>query len=88
MGPGNSITSTTAGKSYSVPKLAQDGSNWVTWKSQTLATLAVGQGIICHIEDTARQPPQIPNFPTNHSLTDDEEDHLERVEKCWDDYNQ
>jgi len=87
MGPGDTTTS-TAGKSYTIPKLTRDGSNWVTWKSQTLAMLAVGQGVICHIEGTARQPPQIPTFPTNCSLTDDEEDRLEKAVKCWDNYNQ
>ena len=88
MAPGNLTTSTTTGKSYSIPKFALDGSNWITWKSQTLATLAVGQGVTHHIKGTARQPPQIPIFPTNHSLTDDEEDCLEKAEKHWDNYNQ
>ena len=88
MAPSDSTTSTTTGKSYSIPKLTWDGSTWVTWKSQTLATLSVGQGVTHHIEGTARQPPQIPTFPTNCSLTDDEEDCLEKAEKRWDDYNQ
>jgi len=88
MGPSNLTTSVTAGKSYMVPKLARDRSNWITWKSQTLTTLAVGWGVTCHIEGTARDPPQIPTFPYNHPLMEDEEDRLEKAEKCWEDYHQ
>jgi len=47
----------------------------------------VGWGVNHHIEGTSREPPKIPTFPSNHQLTYDEEDCLEEVEKCWDDYN-
>jgi len=88
MGPIDSTVSTDIPKPYVVPKLAWDGSNWITWKSQTLAMLAVGWGVTHHIKGTAREPPKIPTFPTSCSLMEDEEDHLEKAEKCWDDYNQ
>ena len=86
MGPVDPTTSTAAPKSYAIPKLAQDRSNWIMWKSQRLAILAVGQVVTHHIEGTAREPPKIPTFPPNCSLTEDEEDHLEKVEKHWDNY--
>ena len=54
MGPSDLATSTTTGKSYSIPKLTWEGSNWITWMSQTLATLAVGQGVTHHIKGTSR----------------------------------
>jgi len=88
MGPGDPATSTATSKSNAVPKLAQDGSNWIMWKSQTLAMLAVGRGVTCHIEGTARQPPQIPTFPTNCQLMSKEEDCLKKAENSWDDYYQ
>ena len=88
MGPGEPMSSTTAMKSYMIPKLAKDGSNWITWKSQTLATLAASHGVMCHIESTARQPTAIPTYTTTHSLTADKEDRLEQAERCWDDYHQ
>ena len=88
MGPGDPTTSVTAGKSYTVPKLARDGSNWITWKSQTFATLAVGWGVTCHIKGTARELPKIPMFPSNHPLMEDEKDCLKKAEKCWDNYHQ
>ena len=81
MGPGDPTTSITAGKSNAIPKLVRDGSNWITWKSQTLAMLVVGHGVTCHIKDTAREPPQIPTFPSNHPIMEDEEDCLKKAEK-------
>ena len=88
MGPSNPTTSITAGKSYAIPKPVWDGSNWIMWKSQTLAALAVGQGVTCHIKGTSREPPKIPTFPPNHPLMEDEEDCLKKAEKHWDDYHQ
>ena len=85
MGPSDLATSTTTGKSYSIPKLTWEGSNWITWMSQTLATLAVGQGVTHHIKGTTREPPKIPTFLDNCKLTS-EEDSLKKAEKCWDDY--
>ena len=41
-----SVTGHNIPKPYAIPKLARDGSNWITWRSQTLAMLAVSQG--CH----------------------------------------
>ena len=88
MGPGEPMSSTTAMKSNTIPKLAKDGSNWITWKSQMLATLVASHGVMRHIEGTARQTTAIPTYPTTCSLTTDEEDHLEQAERPWDDYHQ
>jgi len=44
------------------PKTCVGWLNCITWKSQTLAMLAVGQGVTHHIEGTAQQPHQIPTF--------------------------
>src|SRR6266481_4901695 len=87
MGPGNP-TPSGASKSYVIPKLAWDGSNWISWKTQTLATLAVSRGVSRHIEGTAREPPPIPTFPSNRSLTVEEDERLEKAEKRWDEYYQ
>ena len=77
-----------AGKSYAIPKLAKDGSNWITWKSQTLATLAASRGVAQHLEGTVWELAMVPVFPTTHPLMSDEEDWLEKAERCWDDYHQ
>jgi hypothetical protein len=75
-------------KSFVVPKLARDGTNWVIWKSQTLATLATTRGAKWHLDGTVRIPPPIPTYPDGHVLTDKEEEDLEALEKRWDDYHQ
>ena len=33
-------------KDFVIPKLAWDGSNWVTWKTQMLATLGSNKGVL------------------------------------------
>ena len=80
--------STSTSKSFVVPKLARDGMNRVTWKSQTLATLSVTRGAKRHLDGTARIPPPIPTYPSGHTLTVKEEEDLDTLEKHWDDYNQ
>ena len=50
-------------KSYSIPKLACDGTNWITWKSQTIATLSATCGARWHLERTACISPLIPTYP-------------------------
>ncbi|KAF8494487.1 hypothetical protein JB92DRAFT_1139838 [Gautieria morchelliformis] len=59
MGPAEPTMSSSTSKSFVVPKLARDGTNWVTWKSQTLATLASTRGAKRHLEGTARIPPLV-----------------------------
>ena len=88
MGPVEPVSLTIAGKSFMVPKLAKDGSNWITWKNQTLATLAANHGVMRHIEGTARTPPTIPIAPTGCQLTEEEETKMGNAEKQWDDYHQ
>jgi hypothetical protein len=62
--------------------------NWLTWKSQTLATLTSTRGAKRHLDGTVRIPPTIPTYPDGHVLTDKEEEALDELEKRWDDYNQ
>src|SRR5882672_4089569 len=88
MGPAEPTNSSNGPKSFSISKLARDGSNWITWKCQTLTTLAASHGVMRHIQGTARAPPPIPTFPTTRPLTADEEDQLEASEKCHDEYDQ
>ena len=33
-------------KGFVIPKLAWDGSNWVTWKTQTIAMLGLNKGVM------------------------------------------
>ena len=89
MGP-NDSTSSSAGKikSYSIPWLQTDGTNWITWKQQTLNSLMSNKGVQWHIEGTACTPPAIPTYPPTHTLSDDELEELEKIEEKWDTYNQ
>ena len=84
MGPAEPTTSASRFQSYAVSKLTRDGSNWIMWKSQTLATLVASHGVICHIDSTAQAPPPVSVFPSNCPLTDDEEEWLEKAEKHHD----
>ena len=88
MAPVDPTMSTANPKSFTVPKLACNGSNWVTWKSQTMATLSSTRGMKRHLDGMARVPPAIPTYPKGHTLTEEEEDELDDLERCWDDYNQ
>ena len=89
MGPDDTNASSTGtSKGYTVPKLARDGSNWVTWKSRMLAILVSTRGIMWHIEGTACMPAPLPTDPANHHYTELEEEELEKKEKRWDHYHQ
>ena len=81
MGPEDSTSSSTKVKAYSIPRLAADGSNWVTWKQQTLSILMSIKGVQRHLNGTAHVPPPIPMHPTNHLLDEDELDELEKIEE-------
>ena len=87
MGPAEPSMSSSNSKLFVIPKLAWDSMNLVTWKSQTLATLASTRGTKRHLDGTARIPPPIPTYPNGHILTNKEEEELDAIEKCWDDYN-
>ena len=89
MGPDDS-TSSSAGKikSYSIPRLQANGTNWIMWKQQTLNSLMSNKGVQRHIEGTARTPPAIPMYPPTHTLSDDELEELGKIEEKWDTYNQ
>ena len=70
-----------------VPKLTQDGSNWVTWKMQMIAMLALNKGVMQHLNRTIRILNEILTYPDSHIISKDEEDALEKAEKCWDEYH-
>ena len=88
MGPEDSTNTSIKGKSYLIPRLTANRSNWVTWKQQTLSSLMSNKGIQRHIEETAQLPPAIPEYPDGHTLLTDEVDQLEKMEEKWDVYNQ
>ena len=74
MGPVDPAMSTANLKSFAVPKLARDGSNWVTWKSQMMATLSSTCGAKRHPDGTARVPLACPKRRT---LTEEEENEMD-----------
>ncbi|PIL25721.1 hypothetical protein GSI_11471 [Ganoderma sinense ZZ0214-1] len=47
---------------YSVPKLAADGSNWITYKERILTCMGT-RGLMRHLNGTARRPPNPPPWP-------------------------
>ena len=81
MGPADN---NNGAKGFVIPKLAQDGSNWVTWKTQTLATLRSKKGVMRHLNGTVRVPDPLPA----HAISESEEEAYDKAEKCWDDYYQ
>jgi hypothetical protein len=83
-----SVQSMGKGKGLTIPRLASDGTNWITWKQQTLMTLLSNKGVQRHIEGTIRQPKPVPTFPSGHVLTDQELESLEALEEKWDVFNQ
>ena len=89
MGPDNS-TSSSAGKikTYSIPQLQANRTNWNMWKQQTLSSLMSNKGVQQHIEGMAHTPPAIPTYPNTYTPSDDELGELEKIEEKWDTYNQ
>jgi hypothetical protein len=75
-------------KSFIVPKLDCDGSNWIIWKDQTLMVLNAGRGLKWHLEGTVRKPPLPLTFRVGHTLTKDELAEVEATEQKQDEYNQ
>jgi hypothetical protein len=75
-------------KGFVVPKLARDGSNWVTWKTQTLATLGSNKGVMRHLNGTVRVPDPLPTHEANAVITESDEEAYDKAERCWDDYYQ
>ncbi|EGO30520.1 hypothetical protein SERLADRAFT_432089 [Serpula lacrymans var. lacrymans S7.9] len=55
MSPATLLENSALATTFSVPKLAKDGSNWVTYKSQV--AVAVGaRGLSRHLSGTAESP--------------------------------
>ena len=76
-------TDTTNGtKNFVVTKLAWDASNWITWKTQTLATLGSNRGVIRHLNGMVKMPEPLEDIETS------DEEAYEKAERCWDDYHQ
>ncbi|KAH9856307.1 hypothetical protein C2E23DRAFT_722560, partial [Lenzites betulinus] len=63
-----SLSHSTANASnlFNVPKLAQDGSNWITYKEQ-MHTVLGARGLMRHLIGTARRPPSPPPWPRTKS---------------------
>ncbi|TBU55226.1 hypothetical protein BD310DRAFT_884822, partial [Dichomitus squalens] len=65
MSPGTmslNLSSANTANLYSVPKLAADGSNWITYKERILTVLGT-RGLMRHLLGTARRPPAPPVWP-------------------------
>jgi hypothetical protein len=75
-------------KTFTIPSLASDGTNWVTWKQQTLSTLMLNKGIQRHLEGSAQKRNPIPTYPDGYVLTNQEVEDLEKLEEKWDMFNQ
>ena len=88
MGPAEPNMSNANPKTLVIARLARDGSNWITWKSQTLAVLSSIRGVKRHIDGKARKPADPPTFADKHVMTEEDEEDLELAEKRWDDYEQ
>ncbi|KAL7284965.1 hypothetical protein ACG7TL_000054 [Trametes sanguinea] len=58
-------SSSTSPNLYTVPKLAQDGSNWITYKERMFTVLGA-RGLMRHLLGTARCPPSPPPWPRIH----------------------
>ena len=84
MGP-DTTTSTGFSKSYAVPMLLIKGSNWSTWNTKTLEILHTTKGVAHHLDRTTCKPLPLPSS-IFEMLDDEEEEKLEKLEKCWDKY--
>ena len=88
MGPEDSGSSSMRRKSHTIPRLATNRSNWITWKQQTLNILLSSKGVHRHIQGTGHIPPPIHTYPNGHILDKDELEELEKIEEKWDMHNQ
>ena len=88
MFPTDNAASSSRLKSFTVLKLTQDGLDWVTWKMQTIAMLASNKGVMRHLNGMIRIPNKILTYLDSHIISEDEQDALEKAEKCWDKYHQ
>lgn len=63
-----SLSHSTANVSnlFNVPKLAQDGSNWITYKER-MHTVLGARGLMRHLIGTAHRPPSPPPWPRTKS---------------------
>lgn len=82
------LTSSTA-QLYSVPKLADDGSNWVVYKTRTLAAIGARK-LTRHLEGRARKPLELVYHDdksvtikgVSTTLTDDQvEEHEDKLDE-------
>ena len=80
MAPADNTSNGTKG--LVIPKLAWDGSNWITWKTQTLAMLGSNRGVMRHLNSTVKVPDLLKD------IDESDEEAYEKAERCWDDYYQ
>ena len=65
---------------FTMDKLATDGSNWPLWQA-TMKSFFKSKNLIKHIEGTAARPLPLPIFAATHTITDEEDAHIERAEE-------
>ncbi|KAI0758557.1 hypothetical protein BD413DRAFT_460634, partial [Trametes elegans] len=87
-----SLTNTTANASnlFTVPKLAQDGSNWITYKER-MHTVLGARGLMQHLVGTARPAKPEPGFKPDPLASLSDDDYFAKVEAAEtkiDDYEQ
>ncbi|RDX41534.1 hypothetical protein OH76DRAFT_1364460, partial [Lentinus brumalis] len=77
--------STSNSNLYTVPKLAADGSNWITYKERIHVCMG-SRGLMRHLLGTARRPPTPPVWPRPSPSTPtaldklSDEEYLRKVE--------
>ena len=93
MGPGSTsnMSSSSSVKVTNLPRLAEDGSNWVTYKERILNNLT-SKGLMRHIRGMARQPVQLiernGSFYRPNELSPLSDEDLEKHEDSVDSYDQ
>ena len=85
------MSSSSSVKVTNLPRLAEDGSNWVTYKERILNNLT-SKGLMRHIRGTARQPVQLiernGSFYRPNELSPLSDEDLEKHEDSVDSYDQ
>ncbi|KAF8155630.1 hypothetical protein B0H34DRAFT_659656, partial [Crassisporium funariophilum] len=92
MGPAaESTSSSSTVKVSTLPKLKEDGSNWITYKERILNTLT-SKGLKRHVTGSARKPTELiersGDYYKPNSLSPLSDDQLEEHEKEVDIYDQ
>jgi Reverse transcriptase (RNA-dependent DNA polymerase)/gag-polypeptide of LTR copia-type/GAG-pre-integrase domain len=90
MGP-ESSSNMSSSKVVNLPRLSEDGSNWVTYKERVLNNLT-SKGLMRHVRGTARKPVQLTErhgaYYRPHELSPLSDEDLEKHEDLVDSYDQ